>query len=81
MRRFYSDDKNDRKRFTTQTVFSVTSIFHDLYPETWFKCFSSSWAILLARTCYRKNESTQNQEQSNPRLFPQPEILIWEKVL
>lgn len=27
MRRFYSDDKNDRKRFTTQSVFSVTSIF------------------------------------------------------
>ena len=27
MQRFYSDDKNDRKRFTTQSVFSVTSIF------------------------------------------------------
>ena len=27
MQRFYSDDKNDRKRFMTQSVFSVTSIF------------------------------------------------------
>lgn len=27
MQRFYSDDKNDRKLFTTQSVFSVTSIF------------------------------------------------------
>ena len=76
MRRFYSDDKNDRKRFTTQSVFSVTSIF-TVKPRS--SVFLPSWAILSA--CYRKNESTQSQEQSNPKLFPQPEILIWEKGL
>ena len=75
MRRFYSDDKNDRKRFTTQSVFSVTSIF-TVKP-------GSSVFLPLGQFCRRvtsKKESTQNQEQSNPKLFPQSEILIWEKV-
>ena len=73
MQRFYSDDKNDRKRFTTQSVFSVTSIF-TVKP-------GSSVFLQVGQFCRRVTAKMKVQEQSNPKLFPQPEILIWEKGL
>ena len=72
MQRFYSDDKNDRKRFTTQSVFSVTSIF-TVKP-------ASSVFLQVGQFCRSVTAKMKVQEQSNPKLFPQPEILIWEKV-
>lgn len=74
MQRFYSDDKNDRKRFTTQSVFSVTSIFNVTVKP------GSSVFLQVGQFCRRVTAKVKVQEQSNPKLFPQPEILIWEKV-